>query len=220
VTCLQAQEHRARPVETKWQRTDSGVHYEHGRWKNRRAALRDHRLVERILGRYGVRPSSGGILDVPCGTGRLCYLLFSYGVPYVGVDISSAMLDRATAFSPGRLARATAGGLPFPDGAFDVVVCCRLLHHLHDREELAAVVGELVRVSGRLVVGSFWDRASFHAWRRRLGLHATKGPSRRTSISKAELRGVIADAGADVLSFHHSCRFVSQQTFFVASKRG
>jgi SAM-dependent methyltransferase len=175
--------------------------------------------VERILARYGVRPSRGGILDAPCGTGRLCHLLFSYGVPYVGVDISTEMLARATALSPGRLARAPAADLPFPDGTFDVVVCCRLLHHLHDREKLAAVVGELVRVSGRLVVGSFWDRASFHAWRRRLGLHATKGPSRRTAISKAELRGVIATAGADVVGFHHSCRFVSQQTFFVASRR-
>lgn len=215
----QVQECPPRPVEAKWQLADSGLHYEGKRWKNRRSALRDLRLVERILRRHGVRPGSGGILDAPCGTGRLSRLLTTYDVPYVGVDVSTQMLVRATMLSPGLVARAQVEALPFADGAFDVVVCCRLLHHLHDHGKLAAIVKELVRVSDRLLVASFWDRNSLHGWRRSTGLHAARGPCRRIAVSKTVIRNVLAEAGADVVGFHHSCRFVSQQTFFVASKR-
>lgn len=206
-------------ADDKWQDADAGQHYAGSRWRSSRAALRDPMLVDRILARHGVRPSLRPILDAPCGTGRLRPMLERRGLRYVGVDLSPAMLGEARAGGAPALVQAHVARLPFQDESFDVVVCCRLLHHLHERAELESTIGELVRVSHRLVIASFWDAASLHAWRRRVGLRRSEGPRGRRAIGKRELRELFADAGADVLGFHHSFRFVAQQAFAVAIKR-
>lgn len=212
-------------ADSKWLDDDAGKHYSGARWKSPRAALRDPMLVERILARHGVRPSLRPILDAPCGTGRLRGVLERRGLRYVGIDVSSAMLREANAVGSssghpsGDFVRGSVAHLPFRDESFDVVVCCRLLHHLHDEDELQQAVNELVRVSHRLVIASFWDSASLHAWRRRVGLRRGEGPHGRRAISKRDLRALFENAGAGVLGFHHSFRFVSQQTFAVAARR-
>jgi SAM-dependent methyltransferase len=203
----------------KWQDEDAGARYALHRWRDPRAALRDPMLVERILDRHGVRPSLRPVLDVPCGTGRLRSVLERRAMRYVGVDASLPMLREAQRFEDGGLMQASIERLPFLDDSFDVVVCCRLLHHLHEPEQIEAVVQELLRVSHRLVIASFWDSASLHALRRRVGLRRAEGPNGRRAVSKRTLRHVFESAGAEVIGFHHSLRFVSQQTFAVALKR-
>ncbi len=203
---------------SNWADEGAGRRYGGARWRNPRAALRDPMLVERILARHAVRPSMRPILDAPCGTGRLRGVLERRGLRYVGVDVSPAVLQEASAGTPSGLVRGTVAALPFRDDSFDVVVCCRLLHHLHDEDELQRAVGELVRVAHRLVIASFWDSASLHAWRRRVGLRRGENARGRHAISKRELRGLFDGAGAQVIGFHHSFRFVSQQTFAVAKK--
>lgn len=206
----------------KWQDPRAGARYAGAsRWRTPRAAQRDPMLVERILDRYGVRPAMKPVLDAPCGAARLRGVIERRGMRWVGADVSEAMLREARS-GPQRsssLVRALAGRLPFRDDSFDVVVCCRLLHHLHDEEEVEAVVGELVRVSARMVIASFWDSASLHAWRRRVGLRRSEGPSGRRAVSKRLLRRAFDAAGAEVVEFEHSFRFVSQQAFAVALKR-
>jgi ubiquinone/menaquinone biosynthesis C-methylase UbiE len=206
-------------VQDKWQDDDAGARYALQRWRNPRAALRDPMLVERILARYGVRPGLKPVLDAPCGTGRMRGVLERRGMRYVGIDVSLPMLVEARRFSDGGLMQAQVERLPFQADAFDVVVCCRLLHHLQDPEELESVVRELVRVSYRMVIASFWDSASLHALRRRVGLRRTEGPRGRHSIAKRTLRRIFDAAGAEVVGFHHSFRYVSQQAFVVAHKR-
>ena len=208
----------------KWLERDAGARYVGTRWKSSRAALRDPMLVERILDHHGVRPGLRPVLDAPCGTGRLRGVLERRGMRWVGVDVSPSMLREAR--GPSSDARVEPGlvlslvdRLPFRDDAFDVVVCCRLLHHLHDPEEVEAVVRELTRVSYRMVIASFWDSASLHAWRQRVGLRRSEGPRGRRAVSKRMLRRIFDSAGAEVVGYHHSFRFVSQQAFVVALKR-
>jgi SAM-dependent methyltransferase len=189
------------------------------RLPDRRAGLRDPMLVERILERHAVRPGLKPVLDVPCGSGRLRGVLERRGIRWVGADATVAALGEAAGEAGSPQVVADAQRLPFADDSFDVVVCCRLLHHLRDADELEAVVAELVRVSARLVVASFWDSASLHAWRRRVGLRRAEGPRARRAVSKRALRRVFEENGAEVLDFHHSFRFISQQTFAVAVKR-
>jgi hypothetical protein len=100
-----------------------------------------------------------------------------------------------------------------------VVVSCRLLHHLGDGEAVRSVVNELTRVSYKLVIASFFDAASLPALRRRVGLRRSEGPRGKHSLSKRSLRKMFEAAGAEVIGFHHSFRFVSQQAFVVAQKR-
>lgn len=206
-------------VSAKWQDLEAGVRYAGERWKSSRAALRDPMLIDRILDRHGVRPSLRPILDAPCGAGRLRGVLERRRMRYVGVDVSAPMLAQASRGGNAALCLAAVERLPFQDDAFDVVVCCRLLHHLHDEDDVRAVVHELVRVSYRMVIASFWDSASLHAWRRRVGLRRQEGPKGRHAISKRTLREVFHSAGAEVTGYHHSLRFVSQQAFVVALKK-
>ena len=117
------------------------------------------------------------------------------------------------------LVRGDAFRLPFAGGAFEAVVACRFLHHLHGEDDLLRAVAELVRVSSRLVVASFWDAASLPAWRRRLGLAKDEGPSGRRAHPKRAIRAAFEAAGARVVGFRHSFRFVSQQTFAAAVVR-
>jgi len=203
----------------KWRDAQAGLRYAAQRWRDPRAAARDPLLIERILARHGVRPGLRPVLDAPCGTGRLGPMFERRGLRCVGLDLSAPMLGEAQRGSGAVLVQGSVTRLPFADDSFDVVVCCRLLHHLHERSELETAIGELVRVAHRLVIASFWDAASLHALRRRMGLRRGEGPRGRRAIQKGELAALFSAAGAEVVGFHHSFRFVSQQAFAVAHKR-
>jgi SAM-dependent methyltransferase len=156
------------------------------------------------------------ILDAPCGTGRLENGLLAFG-DVTGLDVSRAML--ATDHTHRGAARVCADvrRMPFADGTFDAVVCCRLLHHLPTEDVVASVLAELVRVSRDLVVVSFWDSGSLAAWRRRIWPGAR--PPRRLARSRDTIAALLERAGARVLEWRHSLRFVSRQTFVLARKR-
>jgi SAM-dependent methyltransferase len=85
------------------------------------------------------------ILEVGCGTGAIAEGLARIGPAIVGLDIDPAMLD----FAQQRESRVTyiqgdAYALPFPDGAFDAVVCHYLLLWL---AEPVQGVKEMARVT-------------------------------------------------------------------------
>lgn len=125
----------------------------------------------------GVWPGTEGegVLDMPCGAGRLSAFLAARGHRGFGADRARAMLAAA----PYRArACADAARLPFADRAVDGVVVFRFLHHL-DRHDARAVVGEAARVAARWVVVSTFHPASAHAvWRRVRALAARRAPTR------------------------------------------
>lgn len=128
-------------------------------------------------------------LEIGFGTGtNLVTLARAVGSDgrVTGVDLSAGMRDRAAA----RLAAAGIAGvelhlgdaaqLPFPDGSFDVAVCCFTLE-LFDTDEIPRVLGELRRVlrpGGRLAIAAMaaeggsalarrsyaWAHVWFEAW--------------------------------------------------------
>jgi SAM-dependent methyltransferase len=204
-------------VEGKWAGTRAAEHYARGRFRSTRAAARDPRLVAALLRRHHA-PAAGLLLDAPCGAGRLGRALATSGRA-VGLDANRPMLEAARDEAGlTRLVEGSVMALPFAEAAFDVVVCCRLLHHLRERAELERAVRELVRVSRRLVVVSFWDAASWPALRVRLGLKRSEGTRGRVAAPRAELAALFAAAGAPVVEFRAVLRFVSQQTFLVAER--
>ncbi len=206
-------------VREKWRAASAGARYASTRWRSQRKRERDPRRVAALLAEHlAVRPGAV-LLDAPCGAGRLGPALERHG-RYVGLDVSASMLATARAQSADGAAflAGDAARLPFRDDSFDAVVCCRLLHHLAERAAAARVVAELVRVSRGLVIASFWDAGSLPAWRRRLLPGAR--PPRRHARARAELAALFSEAGAEVLGFAHTLRFVTRQAFVVARKRG
>jgi ubiquinone/menaquinone biosynthesis C-methylase UbiE len=114
-------------------------------------------LLGRLLG--GVRravlqlapPRPGTVvLDVGCGPGALLAAYAAAGCRVAGVDTSDAMLSEARRrLGPGALlVPASAGALPFPAEAADLVLAVMVLHSLTDAER-AAALREMARVAGR-----------------------------------------------------------------------
>jgi ubiquinone/menaquinone biosynthesis C-methylase UbiE len=112
-------------------------------------------------------------LDVGCGPGALLGALAPRVRAAVGIDVTAAMLEQASARLGGLssstplaavgLVRGAAERLPFRDGAFSLAVTTYTLHHFGDQR---AVVSEMARVVGRGgrvliadLVGSEDDRA-------------------------------------------------------------
>lgn len=194
-------------VREKWNAMPTAEHYAGPRFSTQRAHQRDPDMIGRLLRKHGGQGQRARVLDLPCGTGRLHSSLKELGDHYVGADVSIPMLSHSDV-------PAVAGDafrMPFMTDAFDTVVCCRLLHHLEEREELPHVVEELLRVSSDIVLASFWDADSLPAWRRKLGLR--KDSTGRRPVSKRVLRQLFQSKGAEVLGFAHSFRFISMQCF-------
>ncbi|OIB55971.1 class I SAM-dependent methyltransferase [Natrialba sp. SSL1] len=110
-----------------------------GMWDDSRAALEPLALESRER-----------ILDVGCGTGELSRVLAAESPgEVVGCDADPDLLRAAAANAPPiPTVAGDAYRLPFPDDAFDLVVCQALLINLPDP---AAALSEFARVSRDLV---------------------------------------------------------------------
>ncbi len=127
---------------------------------------------DRFMGRYSALLSPGfadfagltagqRVLDVGCGPGSLtAELVRRVGASRVAaVDPSEPFVAAARARYPGvRVERASADGLPFGDGEFDVTLAQLVVHFMADP---VASLRELARVTspGGVVAACVWDHA-------------------------------------------------------------
>lgn len=124
-------------------------------------------------------PASGTVLDLGCGTGRLCVSLTRKGWTCVGVDLSTAMLAqaRANATATGLAIEYREGNLVdlagLPDGVFDAAACLfstlGMIRGTENRRKAVQAAFRVVRPGGRFVlhVHNRWYRGL--GWKRRLG---------------------------------------------------
>ncbi|GIH15126.1 class I SAM-dependent methyltransferase [Rugosimonospora africana] len=95
------------------------------------------------------------VLDVGCGSGPVLAPLHERGAVVTGVDNSVGMLELAKRrLGDGVDLRVADLGrsLPFPDGAFDDVIACLVLHYLRDWEAPLAELRRVLVPGGRLIV--------------------------------------------------------------------
>jgi ubiquinone/menaquinone biosynthesis C-methylase UbiE len=134
------------------------------------------------------------VLDVACGTGSLTVALARLTRHVTGIDLTAAMIDQ------GRALQAKEGitnvhwqlgdvlPLPFPDGAFSLVVSQAAFHHLADP---AAVLAEMARVctsDGRIAVNDLGpDPEKADAFNR---IEKLRDPSHVRALPPAELRSL------------------------------
>jgi malonyl-CoA O-methyltransferase len=95
-------------------------------------------------------------LDLGCGTGRHAVWLANAGATVTGVDFSEGMMEKARAKPGAEQVRFVVHDLhedlPFPGGAFDLVVSGLVLEHLRDLAAFFAAARRVLKPGGRAVV--------------------------------------------------------------------
>ncbi|MEJ5975693.1 methyltransferase domain-containing protein [Novosphingobium sp. PS1R-30] len=139
------------------------------------------------------------VLDVACGPGSLALDLAPHAARVTGYDITPAMLDQARA-AQARLGidnvewiLGDAAGLPFPDGAFDVVGSSAAFHHFEQPAFVLAEMARVCRPGGRVVVLDVTpdaDKATAYDRMERL-----RDPSHGHAHTIAEFEALGRDAG-------------------------
>jgi SAM-dependent methyltransferase len=84
--------------------------------------------------------STARVLDLGCGGGHVSYRAAPHVAAVVACDVTASMLEAVAATAAERglanisVQQAAAEALPFPDAAFDVVLCRFTTHHWQDME--------------------------------------------------------------------------------------
>jgi len=110
------------------------------------------------------------VLDAACGPGLYTTELLARGAQVTAFDASATMLELAKANADGKLARidrAVLGEpLPYPEDAFDAIVCALAIHYAEDRAAAFAEFFRVLRPGGAAVVSS---QHPFTDWLRKGG---------------------------------------------------
>lgn len=91
------------------------------------------------------------LLDVGCGLGMYVRKFRAFSPAAFGVDIDQEKLAEGAKELP-NLAQSVAEALPFPEGAFDVVLLHEVIEHVRSDREAVAEACRCLRPGGRLVV--------------------------------------------------------------------
>ena len=141
------------------------------------------------------------VLDVACGGGIVVCAFAPHVKRATGIDMTPAMLDRARQHAAEKGVenvawdRGDVTALPYPDGAFNIVVTRFSMHHFLDP---LGVLREMVRVcapGGRVVVVDMYasdETAKAAEWNRAEKL---RDPSHVRCLTLPELKALFPSAG-------------------------
>jgi ubiquinone/menaquinone biosynthesis C-methylase UbiE len=146
-----------------------------------------------------VHPAAERVLDVGCGTGYLLRLLagrFPQATDLAGIDAAPSMIEAAKRAADDRRLRfavGTAERLPYPDGAFDLLVSTTSFDHWADQQAGLSECARVLAPGGHLVLADVFSPLL------RPTLLAGRRGKARTQRRAARL---LSAAGFDGLAWH------------------
>ncbi len=162
--------------------------------------IRDEAALDRLVAASGAGPDDE-VLDVACGPGLVVCAFARVARHATGIDVTPAMLDRARELAAeAGLANVTwrqgeVLPLPYPDGAFSIVVSRFAFHHLEDPGAVLAEMRRVCRPGGTVVVCDLLaaddagKAARFHA------MEMLRDPSHVRALRLDELEALFPAAG-------------------------
>lgn len=181
---------------------------------------RESLLIRRYLRRVG---RSQAILEIPCGGGRLTHALAESTDLVIAADIAVGQLRYGRQASRSGVPRvwmtASAFHIPLRDGSVDGVVCVRLSHHMPTHAERERLFSELLRVSRRFAIITYFDRHSLKhlTWRLR---HPFSRKARKPALSGSEVAALAAAHGARLVATAPLSRIGSGHRYALLLKEG
>ena len=166
------------------------------RWSTRR----EYALLERLL---SSQERCERLLDLPCGGGRLSPQIGRFTNLLVESDIGLGQVRYAREHNTLEIPRvyitSTAFKLPLKDNSVDAVVCIRLNHHMPTRQEREQLMNEILRVSRRFVIMTYFDYHSLKNTLRRIRRPFNRKPPKMT-MRTSEVRAIAEKHGARLVA--------------------
>ena len=115
---------------------------------------------EWIVSHYALQPGER-VLELGCGTGSMWQgVTLPEGCHVTLTDFSAGMLETArqnTAHLGADYLQADAQAIPFPDGAFDVVIANMMLYHVPDIDRALREIRRVLKPGGRFFAATFGE---------------------------------------------------------------
>jgi len=135
----------------------------------RLSTKREHQILKHLLGR---QKHCTTMLEVPCGGGRISPQLAAATNLLIQADVGLGQIlygmTKEKLKTPQIWMTASAFRIPLRDAGVDATVCIRLSHHLPTLKQREDLLAELLRVSRRYVIMTFFDYHSIKNILRRL----------------------------------------------------
>jgi len=170
--------------QAEYQTVERAAAYNHGYQRKvhkRMGTRQEWRLIRRHVDKVG---RSRVILELPCGGGRITPSFADATDFIIESDIAIGQIRYARATStlttPRAWMTASAFHIPLRDASVDGTVCIRLAHHLPTPAERERLFKELMRVSKRFVIVTFFDHHSLKNLTRRMRHPFDKKPPKMT----------------------------------------
>ena len=167
------------------------------------------------FGRLGLRPAER-VLDMGCGGGRHAFGCLRRGAVVVALDadpgevkgvigLMMAMVEAGEVPEGGAGAgvRGDALRLPFPDGAFDKVICAEVLEHLPDDSSAMTELARVLRPGGLLAISVPRYGPELVNWSLSEKYHSVPGGHLRI-YRRRQLLGRLEEAGLEMVASHHA----------------
>lgn len=185
----------------------------------RASTRREYTLLRQLLETQG---QGSVILELPCGGGRLSPAIAPYASLLIEADIAFGQVIHSQRTSehtvPQAWMTASAYHIPLGTGQVDGVVCSRLCHHLPTDAERARLMKELLRVSRRFVIMTFFDHHSVKNTLRRLRQPFDHKPPKMT-MTRERVAELARENGAELVAWPALSRLFSGHRYALMVKR-